>query len=209
MKWVRELVRACLAGTVMHFGLMAACTSGTGGSSSMLGKGDTSGALERSALSIAEAHAAASGSRLKARWYVAADGARQFASFHDSELKQDCEFSLASDGVVRCLPKFVFSSPFFLDSACTERVIWDSICGIPQGAPVAFALPVPANDCGGNPSVRYDTRYYTAGEEVKPNVLYQSGPAGCTESTVFHAGVYRRLSPEIPAPSFVAAKLQD
>jgi hypothetical protein len=171
-----------------------------------------SGALagsDGSPLSIAEARAAESGSRLKARWYVAADGARQFASFHDTQLAQDCEFSPASDGVTRCLPKFVFSSPFFLDSACTERVIWDSICAIPEGAPVAFALPQPANDCGGNASVRYDTRYYTAGAEVKPTVVYQSGPAGCTESTLFHAGVYRRLGPELPAQSFVAAQLRE
>jgi hypothetical protein len=214
MNWLREIVRTCLAGVALHVGLVAACTSGAGGGASIVGKDEGGGtieqhaALERSPVAIVEARAD-SGKRLKAHYYVAADGARQFATFRDTELQQDCEFSTASDGVVRCLPKFVFSSPFFLDKACSERVIWDSVCGVPEGAPVAYSLPVPANDCGGNPSVRYETKYYLAGATLKPTVLYQSGPAGCTESTIFEAGVYRRLSPEVPAASFVAARVQE
>jgi hypothetical protein len=214
MTWLREIVRTCLAGAALHFGLVAACTSGAGGGSTIVGKNEVSGEVEQRAalasspLSIAEARAER-GKRLKAQYYVAADGARQFATFHDTELKQDCAFTTASDGVVRCLPKFVFSSPFFLDKACSERVIWDSVCGIAEGAPVAFSLPKRASDCGANPSVIYETTYYLAGATVKPTAIYQSGPAGCTESAMFEAGVYRRLSPEIPATSFVAARIQD
>lgn len=214
MKWLREIVRTCLAGVTLHLTLVAACTSGAGGGSKVVGKSESSGHVEpraavaREPLTIAEARAD-SGQRLKVLYYVAADGARQFATFHDTELEQDCAFATASDGVVRCLPRFASSSPFFLDKACSERVIWDSVCAVPEGAPVAYSLPVPANDCGGNPSVRYETQYYVAGAAVKPTVLFQSGPAGCTESTIFEAGVYRRLSPEVPAARFVAARLQE
>jgi hypothetical protein len=47
---------------------------------------------------------AVSGERLRARWYVGADGARQFAGWYDSELDFECSFALAADGLTRCLP---------------------------------------------------------------------------------------------------------
>lgn len=54
---------------------------------------------------VPSALAAESGSRLKAKWLVAEDGARYFTfNWYDRERGHDCSFLLAADGVQRCLP---------------------------------------------------------------------------------------------------------
>jgi len=45
-----------------------------------------------------------SGSRLKAHYFVGADGSRQFRAWYDSQLDILCDWARATDGKTRCLP---------------------------------------------------------------------------------------------------------
>jgi hypothetical protein len=76
------------------------------------------------------------GTRLKANWFSGPDGVgrpqtRWLGQFHDTLLDLDCDFEVAGDGVLRCLPVDPFrastlggpSRYTFADAACTQRLI--------------------------------------------------------------------------------------
>jgi hypothetical protein len=78
----------------------------------------------------------AGGTRLKANWFSGPDGVgrpqtRWLGQFHDTLLDIDCDFEVAGDGVLRCLPVDPYrartlggpSSYTFADPACTRRLI--------------------------------------------------------------------------------------
>jgi hypothetical protein len=70
--------------------------------------------------------AAASGSRLKARWDVGDDGSRAFVGWYDQEMAAECAFGSASDGKWRCLPGSFptgATQVLFLDDTCTHAVV--------------------------------------------------------------------------------------
>src|SRR4051794_20521888 len=65
----------------------------------------------------------ASGTRLRAKVYASADGARQWHGWFDQQLQTDCAVTIAEDGVLRCVPSGAYySSDTFADSACTVPV---------------------------------------------------------------------------------------
>ena len=69
------------------------------------------------------------GSRIKARYLVAEDGARELLGWRDTMLDTDCSFMVASDGATRCLPgtKYVGNQAavFYSDDACAVPVaLW-------------------------------------------------------------------------------------
>ena len=77
--------------------------------------------------SVAPAHAVpltgyASGSRLHARVLDGGGDPVRFEGFVDTKLGVRCDFAVAEDGVVRCLPKGDWST-FFADSACSQPLI--------------------------------------------------------------------------------------
>src|SRR4051812_83341 len=61
-----------------------------------------------------------SGSRLRAR-LATAGSARLFVGWHDTALAIDCNYAVASDGTMRCLPEYNVSS-FYDDSECKNPV---------------------------------------------------------------------------------------
>jgi len=61
-----------------------------------------------------------SGTRLRARVYVAGSGARMRHAWFDLQTGQDCRFTQASDGRFRCLPWHV-SVVLYADAACSRR----------------------------------------------------------------------------------------
>ncbi len=64
-----------------------------------------------------------SGSRLRAVFYEASDGARQFVRFRDTQRNEDCDMVTAADGVVRCLPTpSLTATVYFADTGCTVPV---------------------------------------------------------------------------------------
>ena len=66
-----------------------------------------------------------SGTRLRARWLVAEDGARVFAGLHDALLDVDCTWSGGRDR--RCIPQHE-STGFFGDPTCSTPVL-----AVPRG----------------------------------------------------------------------------
>jgi len=80
---------------------------------------------------VPDANAETSGTRLKAIYYVGADGSRQFSHWHDTGLDVDCVFMRDGAGVIRCAPTFLASSVAYIagyvDSLCTQPY-FDSDC---------------------------------------------------------------------------------
>jgi hypothetical protein len=117
-----------------------------------------------------------SGDRLRARWYLGQDGARQFAGWYDEKMDLECSFALAGDGVVRCLPMSdVRADVYFkedLESPCSEPYGWrhQSSC---ESAP-RYALGADATACPPRTLVyvvgrRYEPDFLPNVEEQKPN----------------------------------------
>jgi hypothetical protein len=102
------------------FLVMAACTVAANSPSSVPGSGSEtqSGPGPEGQASAAEN---ASGSRLKAKRYVASDGATQFRGWYDSERKEDCAILPTCNGGLRCVPNSLAALGYFSDSACTKK----------------------------------------------------------------------------------------
>jgi hypothetical protein len=102
--------------------------AGTGGAAG--GGGASSAAAGANGVEVVQQ--ALSGSRLKAYWYIAADGAKQFAgTWFDSTLKIDCSMTPAPDGKVRCMPATAYVIGYFSDSGCSMPIaaVLAQICG--------------------------------------------------------------------------------
>jgi hypothetical protein len=91
-------------------------SAGTGGGAGTAGAGG--------AQDVEAAQQALSGSRLKAYWYAAADGSKQFANrWFDATLGIDCTIDKAPDGKQRCMPDRSYPLLVFSDSGCTSRLV--------------------------------------------------------------------------------------
>ncbi len=104
---------------------------------------------------------ALSGTRLKAYFYSAPDGSKQFAQrWYDSMLKTDCYFQQGPDGTVRCLPQVSFGTILYSDAACSTPAavaILKNAC-MPNPSPwvaLSVADPLACN--------KFSTRYYNLG----------------------------------------------
>jgi hypothetical protein len=76
-----------------------------------------------------------SGSRIKMNMLTTPDGARSFTGWRDTQLDLDCNFQLAGDGVMRCLPTtelFDNGVGYFGDAACSIPVAIRSSCFGPE-----------------------------------------------------------------------------
>lgn len=73
-----------------------------------------------------------SGTRIKARYYVTDDGARELIGFQDTLRNTECTFEVASDGTVRCLPPGSGATSFS-DTACQQPItsIPSGVCNLP------------------------------------------------------------------------------
>lgn len=237
MKWGHEIVRTCLAGTIMHVVIVAACSAGGGGADpaptfSAGGNGravDVPGTgvpgnaavpgTERDAKSgparadaaaeaptfvpIAEAQAAESGTRLKARWQVAEDGARQFVfQWHDSLRGETCSFTTAADGVLRCLPSTYAALTAYTNDSCTQRAFgFAPTCG--NASTPNTALVFEQANCG----TLY--RAFELGAAVSSTGLYVISGASCISTgSTYAAYTFHLAGAEIAPGNFVAATEQ-
>jgi hypothetical protein len=154
-------------------------TAGSGGASGS-GSGGAPGGTE-------------SGSRLKARRYVATDGATQFVGWWDSERKENCGFARATDSKLRCLPVAVAAS-YFSDPGCTKPAAL--ACEPPKYMGKAEASTL----CGGETR----TRIYLTGPS-SGQAYYMGTPANCFAGSTLE-GIYAYgVGAEVPASEFVAA----
>jgi len=137
-------------------------------------------------VSEASADANQSGSRLKATFYAGADGSKQAAGMHDSQLNVDCSFQMATDGTLRCLPANGQASIYyFSDSGCTQPVPYQvKNCGTP-----AYALGSPAAGAPGSCSYQPATRVFPISGPYTGSSLYYASAGGCSQQPAGASGV--------------------
>jgi hypothetical protein len=175
-----------------------------GGASSAFSGGVGGAQSEPSMMPVAEAQAAESGTRLKARWYVGEDGSRQPTfQWFDSARNEDCTFQMAADGVLRCIPGGYPQVSYFSDDACTARIF-------------AFGIAAPSS-CSVNAVPKYAVvssvegctsraRVFQVGSVTDPSQLYLQSGESCVAA--LSDGVeYHVSGPEVAAASFVAVQL--
>jgi hypothetical protein len=151
---------------------------------------------------------AESGSRLKAKYYVGADGSKQFAFiWRDTERNEDCSFQRAEDGSLRCLPPAGAAPSYFADAACTQPVTLTvkqpGACGAPPAQlPTQLYL---LDSCGAR------KRYSVAAAPVTSGVHIGSGMTCTLAAAVYYdtLAFYPLTAPEaVPVSAFVAATEQ-
>jgi hypothetical protein len=146
-----------------------------------------------------------SGTRLKANFYVGADGSRQFAYFTDTARNNEqCTFAVAADNALRCMPLPEASAAiYFADVNCTQ----------PLAYPLQACMPTPyvyVTDSACAPTTGYhifattQTRY-----PVDTDVWVGSGGGSnaCIRYTPPPYFLYT-TGPEIPSASFEQGSVQ-
>lgn len=190
--------------------LLAACRSdssingGPSGTSFRAGQPGASGVSgDSGAQGPAGKDAQSSGSRIKATYYVGADGSRMFKSMRDTELDDDVYVAKAADGTLRWLP-YLYKAQcnYFADDQCTQRVCW-RLYG--DCSPIGVWGEVGGTVCAATP-----THIVALGSKVADNVplFYQPSAAACSPNgATGTAGQHYLAGTETPATSFVAAQL--
>lgn len=139
-----------------------------------------------------------SGTRLKMRTLVTADGARAFLGWRDTQLNLDCGFSVAGDGRTRCLPSGNASySGYFADSACTQPLAQASVAA---GCVPTLAWRMDPNSC------QYLLRVYAIGAEFTGPTVYVG--AACTSTAAAPYGRFFSVGAEVPPSTYVEATEQ-
>jgi len=154
----------------------------------------------------ADAAPATSGSRLRARYYVGEDGARQFIGWHDTKRDEDCMFQTAEDGKLRCMPSVgAYALTYFADEACTSQplmLVAKTTAACANSAPTTPAKLYVSEPCGANRSV------YTVSRSPATTV-YQKGTTTCAplQPVLLESYDFMPLTAPIAAPAsaFVAA----
>jgi hypothetical protein len=222
---MRDVGLSLLGGGVIYLA-MAACSSqgagklgsttiGGGGRSSAVGRGGAGGGGDGAAGSDSGIGDALldpvttaiadpiSGSRLRANYRLGSDGSKEYlpGSWFDTMLGQDCSFTTAADGVLRCLPEGI--APIaYSDAACTTPVLM-----IPAGCSTpTYAVTDDSATCALPGGV---THVHSVGAAVTPANLYtQAGGGNCPGAGTPPAGfTYLGVGAEIAASTFVAASL--
>lgn len=142
------------------------------------------------------------GTRLRARNWVTADGARSWDGWHDSELGEDCTFENTADGKHRCVPG-ALSSLYFADASCTEPLAAiDEACA-GNGSSWVKVVETERGEC----STRATTRVYPLGEPYEPdNGRYRlTNGRSVKEEGTEQRSLYR-LGAEAPLSTFVEAE---
>lgn len=186
-----------------------AMAHGCGSSGPLFGTGGAGGA-SRGAISAVSGPSAGSvanpvpdalaesGSRLRVRWRVGDDGARDFVGFYDTLRKEDCFWRLMADDVVRCAPTGWGAGPYFLDNKCAVRVIYNSPC---LGAP-PYAI---TND----DSCVIRSRIFAIGQKVPlpATFYYLAANKACVAWIADPAFDFYEIGAEIPPAAFVGSSI--
>jgi hypothetical protein len=196
-----------VAGSVAVYVIVVACSAEGGGSSkpSDAGLGGSAGSSFFDAFSdpVADAFADVnqSGSRLKAKYWAASDGSKQFLQkWRDTQLNVDCTFMMAADAKIRCLPA-ARDQLLYADDKCTQPLMND----------------IPADACSTKYMRASFTVLGTCTQETGTR-LYEKGAAYTGTGSVYQkqSGACNYLSPvgnqlplfiatEVPATTFVDA----
>lgn len=140
-----------------------------------------------------------SGTRLKVRYYVSNDGAQQALGFYDSQRNENCNFAMASDSTLRCLPEpgTVYAlGTWFSDAQCTQPLLSIQTCVFPN----AKEARVPTSTtCG----TQFDV--YTLGAPFTAATMYGKSGSTCTATSTtgyFASFSFYQAGAIIPSTSF-------
>lgn len=143
------------------------------------------------------------GTRLAPRWLSTAAGARAFQGWWDGLRKERCNFVVAGDGELRCVPDVAAldRETTFADPACTEPAVSSTIDSCDS------ATVVRRRDVTTCPP---RTRFFSLGAELASDggvvSLYRrAAPGGPCTAQSSHEGRWFRLGPELPPSSFIKA----
>lgn len=148
---------------------------------------------------VPDANANESGSRLKARYYVGADGSKQFTfMWHDTQRNEDCTFSRVNGSELRCIPGGL-PRIYFADAGCT--------------APLWVTAKAPAASCYSTSAAKYGTNPDASGcptalhilTAAAPTMIYSGSPGACIGSAASDALSYFTSGGTIAWSEFVAA----
>jgi hypothetical protein len=144
-----------------------------------------------------------SGTRLKVKRYVGADGSSAFQTLHDSQLNVDCYFQLAADGQSRCLPSWPAAASMsiaYSDAKCSNPLAYVfKGCSVPQ-----HAVQNDSTACAWPPTVHV---YSIAGPYS--GALYSGSPTSCsmwTDGRVTYD--FYTVGAELPPNTFVQGTVQ-
>jgi hypothetical protein len=179
----------------------------TAGAMTAGGRGGTSGPsdsglMDRMIDPVPDAAAdPVNGSRLKARYYVGADGSREpVASYgwYDSERRENCGFSKAPDGAIRCVPMigaYAYGT-YYRDGECmVELAVAGATCGA--------EAPRYANVAASSACTTY--RIHQLGAAFTGTALFIKSGTMCV-MTIATTGIsYFEIGAEVPPTAFVQA----
>ena len=176
----------------------AMTAGGRGGSS---GPTD-SGLMDRMIDPVPDAAAdPVNGTRLKARYYAGADGSREpVASYgwYDSERRENCGFTKAPDGLIRCMPMvgaYAYGT-YYSDATCVAEIaVAAGTCG--AEAP-RYANVAPSATCT-------TFRVHQLGPAYTGPALYIKSGTMCVMTTVSPGVSYFEIGTEVLPASFVQA----
>lgn len=178
---------------------IAACGSDSG--SSDLDGGPTGDAGDPNALTCEHA----SGSRIKRVLLQHEDGTSDVLRLHDSEIGETCQFGLAADGSLRCIPRadgtpVASGRLMYTDAACTQPVA--RLDGALADPAPTIMQQLKAADCAQVAS------HWELGnvQVVEPGVtaLYNLDNAGTCSQVLADGNPYVQVTREIPADELVA-----
>lgn len=133
------------------------------------------------------------GTRLRPRVLRPADGVGTLVAWHDTVLDADCDFAIAADGVMRCLPLGVETYGEYLDADCTTpRAAGSSAEGTDY---------LRANLCGG--TAVYEAGVFHENDYENPHEAEFRVLDG--ECVGFRGGGHYDAGPLVPASTFAAA----
>lgn len=191
-------------------GEVSSSDSGMGGMIGMGGAGGVGGMIEDAggifdALTDPVPDASAdptSGTRLKAKYIKADDGARAPMAdvWHDSQRNEECRFQRASDGKQRCLPTSVNYAGYYADASCTQLLAYiQTGCTPTKYAGEALQL------CSG---VSFTYNYYPLGAKVNPATVYVKSGAMCVGTSPLVGYDYYSTGGMISPSAFVAGVVE-
>ena len=147
---------------------------------------------------------AQSGSRLKRRVRVGADGSEEFVGWWDDDLGTECLYTTAANGTMRCLPwgtdvALLSDSGQFANSDCTQRLysgfLRNTSCSTPS-APRWFRVPGPCDT-----AVREQMNLHSG-------PVYAEHIGQCIPGTRNQSLEYWTGGTVVPPATFVSAQVQ-
>lgn len=147
------------------------------------------------------------GSRLDVKELRAGNMPPVFVTFYDSELEQDCSFTAAADGSLRCLPRSTSTNPFispntFLDDECTVRVALGGTTCVAEADGITTEV-LPGTGCEESRTRVYRARLLDDGLP-----LYSTSTGSCAAAGQTGAGAHHFGLEELVPEDFVAATIE-